>query len=167
MAKMLLTGNSGSSKTGGFSLVELLVVLTIISILVGSISYVMIDREETLKSVTTDIVQNMRMVQQQAIREDQPYQIEINLSNNALYFIDEVVELSSDVSITVRTAESEVIDQEIVGMTFYPDASSTGGVITLESGEEIYEISVIWISGRISTRFINKSAWLGSGNPMA
>ncbi len=142
----------------GFSLVELLVVLTIVSILVGSISYVMIDRQETLKSVTTGIVQNMRMVQQQAIREDHPYQIEINLSNNTLYFIDEVVELSNDVSITVRTAESELIDKEIVGMTFYPDASSTGGVITLESEKEIYEILVIWISGKISTRFKNKSA---------
>jgi len=43
-------------------------------------------------------------------------------------------------------------------MTFYPDASSTGGVITLESDEEIYEISVIWISGKISTRYSNKSA---------
>ncbi len=156
--KMLRIGNSRSNMAKGFSLVELLVVLTIVSILVGSISYVMIDRQETLKSVTTGIVQNMRMVQQQAIREDHPYQIEINLSNNTLYFIDEVVELSNDVSITVRTAESELIDKEIVGMTFYPDASSTGGVITLESEKEIYEISVIWISGKISTRFKNKSA---------
>jgi len=142
----------------GFSLIELLVVLTIMSILVGSISYVMVNRQETLKVATTEIVQNMRLVQQQAIREDQPYQIEINLGNNALYFIEEVVELSEDVSITVRTAESQVIDNEVVGMTFYPDASSTGGVITLESDEEIYEISVIWISGKISTRYSNKSA---------
>ncbi len=156
MEKTLPTGNSRDNKARGFSLVEVLVVLTIVSILVGSISYVMVDRRETLKSLTTDIVQNMRIVQQKAIREDRSYQIEINLNNNALYFIDEVVELSKDISITVRTAESQVIDNEIVGMTFYPDASSTGGVITLESDEEVYEISVVWISGRISTRFRNK-----------
>ncbi len=141
----------------GFSLVELLVVLTIMSILAGSISYLMINQGESLKSITTDIVQNIRRVQQRAIREERPYQIEINLGDNTLYFIDEVVELSQDVSITVRTAESQIIESEIAGMTFYPDASSTGGVITLESDEEIYDISVIWISGKVSTRFKNKS----------
>ncbi len=157
MTKILLTGNSMVPPARGFSLVELLVVLTIMSILAGSISYLMINQGKSLKSVTTDIVQNIRMVQQRAIREERPYQIEVNLGDNALYFVDEVVELSQDVSITVRTAESQIIESEIAGMTFYPDASSTGGVITLESDEEIYDISVIWISGKVSARFRNKS----------
>ena len=158
MTKTLPTGKSNPNSPRGFSLTELLVVLTIVSILVGSISYLTINRQETLNTVTTQIVQNLRMIQQQAIRNDQPYQIEINLANNSLHFADQVIELSGDVSVTVRTAENQLIDRNIAGMTFYPDASSSGGVITLETDEEIYEISVIWISGKITTRHRAKSA---------
>jgi general secretion pathway protein H len=152
MTKTLPTGKSNLNSLKGFSLTELLVVLTIVSILAASISYLTINRQETLNAVTTKIVQNIRMIQQRAIQNDQPYQIEINLGNNSLHFVDQVIELSGDVSVTVRTAENQLIDRDIAGMTFYPDASSSGGVITLETDEEIYEISVIWISGKITTR---------------
>jgi len=158
MTKTLPTGKSDFNSLKGFSLTELLVVLTIVSVLVASISYLTINRQETLNTVTAQIVQNMRMIQQQAIRNDQPYQIEIDLPNNSLHFADQVIELSGDVSVTVRTAENQLIDRNIAGMTFYPDASSSGGVITLETDEEIYEISVIWISGKITTRYRAKSA---------
>jgi Tfp pilus assembly protein FimT len=130
----------------------LLVVLTIVSVLVMSISYVMLRKPESLNSIAAGIAQNLRLVRQQAIRDDQPYQVVIDVGNNALHFFDETVELSGDISLTVKTAQNQVIDNAIVGMTFYPDASSSGGLITLENDREVVEISVIWISGKIQTR---------------
>lgn len=157
MTKTLATGNNGLDLARGFSLIELLVVLTIVSVLVGSISYLVVNKQETLSTVSANIVQNLRLVRQRAIRDDRPYQVEINLGNNSLHFIDEVVELSGDVSVTVRTAENQLIENEIAGMTFYPDASSSGGVITLETDKEVFQISVIWISGKILSRHQSKS----------
>ena len=55
-------------------------------------------------------------------------------------------------------AANQVIDDDMVGMTFYPDASSTGGYIVLESKTESYEISVIWMTGKIRSRFVSKAA---------
>jgi prepilin-type N-terminal cleavage/methylation domain-containing protein len=165
MIKMLLIGSSSQrfkrhfplNEGRGFSLVELLVVLTIISILVSSISYVMLKKDDSLKTITNNIVHNLHIVQQQSIRNSREYQIEIDLAENSLTFLDESIELPGYVSVTVRTAENQIVDNEVVGMTFYPDASSSGGVIILESETELFEISVIWISGKIVTRYENKA----------
>jgi len=142
----------------GFSLVELLVVLTIMSVLVSSISYVMLKKQDTLKTLTTNIVHNLHIVQQKAIRDEEQYQIQIDLGNNELTFLDESIELPANVSLTVKTAENQLLENDVVGMTFYPDASSSGGVITLETNKELFEISVIWISGKISMRHQAKSS---------
>lgn len=153
MTKTLPTGNSQRDRVAGFTLIELLVVLTIVSVVASSISYLVFDRKDSFKSITQEIVQNLRLVRQQSIRDDKRYQVKIDLGKNSLHFIDTVVELSEDISLTITTSEDQVIDSDVVGMTFFPDASSSGGVIKLETDHEMAEISVIWISGKIQTRF--------------
>ena len=152
MTKISTTGSKRPGLVPGFSLVELLVVLTIMSVLASSITYLMLNRQETFKMVVGDIVQKMRQMRQLSIRNDRPYQIQIDLGNNVLRFNEDLIELAEDIYVTVRTAQDQVIDDDIAGMTFYPDARSSGGVITLENEQEIYEISVIWISGKIQMR---------------
>jgi general secretion pathway protein H len=142
----------------GFTLVEVLVVLTIVSVVVGSISYVVIGGGNDLKSVSQDIVQSMRLLQQRSIRDDRPYQIEIDLNANTISFLEKEIAIPEAFSVTVKTAASQVIEDRLVGMTFYPDASSTGGSIVLESDKEAYEIMVVWISGKIQTSYRSKSS---------
>ncbi len=152
MIKILLTGEVKVHSQKAFSLVELLVVLTIMSIIVGSISFVMFNKKDTLKTYTTKIVQNMKLVQQRAIRENRQFQVEVDFSNNSFYFIDETVNLPEDVSITIKTAERQLIEKDLVAITFYADASSSGGVVALESENELIEIILTWISGKITTK---------------
>jgi type II secretory pathway pseudopilin PulG len=128
------------------------VVLTIVSVLVSSISYVLLRERDSLQADSASIAQNLQLLRQRAIRDDRPYRVEIDLADNSLRFVDQTIELSADVSITVKTAQQQLIDAETVGMTFYPDASSSGGLITLENDREIVEISVVWISGKIVMR---------------
>lgn len=154
MTKISITGNSKPiSAVAGFTLIELLVVLTITSILVASISFLVPGKQQTLKQVSEEVTRNLRLVRQQAIRDDRQYQVEINLADNSILFRDSQIELSADVSVTVRTSENQLVDKETAGISFYPDASSSGGVITLENSKELYEISIIWISGKIQSRY--------------
>lgn len=145
-------------RKSGFTLVEVLVVLTIVSLVVGSITYVAFNTRQDVQSVSRQIVESIKLIQQRSIRDDRPYQIEINIAENAISFQDSQVEIPKNISLTVKTAASQVIEEDIVGMTFYPDASSTGGAIVLESGDELYEITVVWISGKIMTRYSAQSS---------
>lgn len=140
-------------RKSGFTLVEVLVVLTIVALVVSSITYVAFTSRQDVQSVSREIVQSIKLTQQRSIRDDKPYQIEIDLTENSMLFVDSKVEIPKDISLTVKTAANQVIEQDVVGMTFFPDASSTGGAIVLESGNEVYEITVVWISGKIVTQY--------------
>ncbi len=141
----------------GFTLVELLVVLTLMALVAGSISFVVMQKGDDLQSLSNDIVLSMRLTQLRAIREGRPYQIEIDLENNSIEFFEKIINLPDTYFLTVKTASNQVIDEQTVGMTFYPDASSTGGSILLESDTEMFEINVIWITGKINTRFSGRT----------
>ena len=141
----------------GFTLIEVLVVLTLISMVAGSISFVVLQQGDDLKSLSKEIVQSIRLTQLRAIREDRSYQIEFDLENNSIDFPDKVINLPKSFFMTVKTASNQIIDEQLVGMTFYPDASSTGGGILLESDEELYEIKVVWISGKIQSHYSSKN----------
>ncbi len=145
-------------RKSGFTLVEVLVVLTIVSLVVGSITYVAFNTRQDIQSVSREIVQSIKLIQQRSIREDKPYQIEIDISENSISFEESKVDIPKNISLTVKTAASQIIDEDVVGMTFYPDASSTGGSIVLESGDEVYEITVVWISGKIMTQYSVQSS---------
>ena len=141
----------------GFTLVELLVVLTLMALVAGSISFVVMQKGDDLQSLSNDIVLSMRLTQLRAIREGRPYQIEIDLENNSIEFFEKIINLPDTYFLTVKTASNQVIDEQTVGMTFYPDASSTGGSILLESDTEMFEINVIWITGKINTHFSGRT----------
>lgn len=156
MIQISRTGRNNPNFSCGFSLIELLLVLTIASVIVTSISLISWQNKDNLKSLSQQISNQLRLAQHTAMRNEQPYQVEFNLEENKLFFINESLELPEDISMTVRTAANQVISDETVGMTFYPDASSSGGIIMIENDQQAYEISVIWISGKIMTRQILK-----------
>lgn len=156
MTGISITGNVKQGSQG-FTLVEVLVVLTLISLIAGSISYVVLKDKDNLQSLSKEVVQSMRLTQLHAIREDKPYQIEIDLQQNSIEFFDKIITLPDSFFITVKTSSDQLIDNDRAGITFYPDASSTGGSLILESETEMYEIHVTWISGKITSHYKRKT----------
>lgn len=149
MTRIFAAGNSRRLHEAGFTLVELMVSLLIVSILVASLSLLAFDREPTLQDLARGIAHQLRLAQQRALLQRQAFRVTFDLSENRFQLVDETVELPADVEVTVRTAEDQLLDDSTVAMNFYPDASATGGSILLESGEESFLIEVLWVTGKV------------------
>jgi general secretion pathway protein H len=58
--------------------------------------------------------------------------------------------LPENIDIKLYAAQSEVTSERRGSIRFYPDGSSTGGRITVASGERKYLVDVDWLTGRVS-----------------
>lgn len=58
--------------------------------------------------------------------------------------------LPDKVDLKLFTAQSEVTSEKRGSIRFYPDGSSTGGRITVSSGERKYLVDVDWLTGRVT-----------------
>ncbi len=148
MIRMLRAGNNPRPDRG-FSLIEMLVALTIAAVVAASISFMVFHRDPVLAQQVDDIVRQLRLARQAAIREGQAQQVVFDVGTNRVHYADTDVRLAESVGMTVRTSEDQLIEAEVAGLSFFDDASSSGGIILLEDDDRIYEITVIWISGKI------------------
>ena len=56
--------------------------------------------------------------------------------------------LPKSIELKLYTAQTEVTSERRGSIRFYPDGSSTGGRITVSSGERKYLVDVDWLTGR-------------------
>ena len=54
-------------------------------------------------------------------------------------------------SLTLETADREVLNEQMGAIRFFPDGSSTGGRLTLAARGRRYVVSVNWLTGRVTT----------------
>jgi general secretion pathway protein H len=57
--------------------------------------------------------------------------------------------LPDNIDLKLYTAQSEVTSDRKGSIRFYPDGSSTGGRITVSSGERKFLVDVDWLTGRV------------------
>lgn len=57
--------------------------------------------------------------------------------------------LPGQLEVAVLSAAGESADAAIAGIRFFPDGSSTGGVVRLSSGESVWRIEVAWLTGAV------------------
>ncbi len=146
------TGNKKPVTVAGFSLVELLITLLITSILATSLSLFVFKREPSLQDLARQIAHQLRLAQQHALVSREAYQVRFDLERNRVDLVDSSVEIPPEVTLTIRTAENNIIDRASVGMTFYPDASASGGSIELARDQEVFVVEVMWVTGKVRVR---------------
>jgi len=61
-----------------------------------------------------------------------------------------LVELPEGVDVTITTARSEITEEDVAGIRFFPDGGSTGGHIELMVNDREYRINVAWLTGETS-----------------
>ena len=140
-------------RQSGFSLIEILVVLVLISLLFGLVGgsiYRNLDSVKIRRS-GKEVLNGLRYVRAQSIVTHEEQFLEVDLENRTWQAADRAPqELPDGVDITLRTASMDILDDQRGRIRFYPDGSSTGGRITLLAGDRVWRINVGWLTGEIA-----------------
>lgn len=141
------------SRQGGFSLVELMVVMLIVSLLFAVVG-VSVSRSiegAEIRNASREIVAGIRHTRGQAIikRQQQVFHVDAD-KRSWTASGQESVEIPEGLDITINTARSELTGENAGGIRFYPDGASTGGNVELQAGERVWRINVSWLTGEVS-----------------
>jgi len=144
------------SAARGFTLLELLVVLVI-----AAAGYALVVRFTSggvsgaqLRSAARTVAAGLREARGAAIARQESTALVLDLEGRSM----EVGgggrprELPRRLDMKLYTAQSEIVDEKRGAIRFYPDGSSTGGRVTLASGERRLLVDVDWLTGRVSIK---------------
>jgi general secretion pathway protein H len=140
--------------SSGFTLIEIIVVLAIgaaIYILIASIPFGKASAAD-LKAAARSVASGLRTAQSTALatRRDALLTIDMESREYITTGESEVHRLPRNIDLKLFTAQTEVTSEHSGAIRFYPDGSSTGGRVTVESGERKYLVDVDWLTGRVA-----------------
>jgi general secretion pathway protein H len=141
-------------RQSGFTLLEVLVVLVIAVAAYGLLLGVPFRGASTgdLKAAARSLASGLRQAQTTAMvtRRDALLTVDVEAREYQVPGDPEVRRVSDKVELKLYTAQAEVSSDRKGSIRFYPDGSSTGGRITVSSGERKYLVDVDWLTGRVS-----------------
>ena len=135
-------------------MIEMIVVLVI-----GAVMYTLIlgvpfrgSGIADLKAAARTLASGLRQAQTIAMttKRDTALTLDLDTREFTVTGDDAVRQVARDLELKLYTAQSEVTSEKRGAIRFYPDGSSTGGRITVASGERKYLVDVDWITGRVS-----------------
>ena len=141
-------------RCAGFTLVELLVVLIIMSLVMGLVGFSM-SRSLTgakVRASGRDLMAALRYTRLQAVTSRREQRLMVNVDER--YYVIPVknkrVSFPHGIRVDLLTARSELSAEHTGAIRFFPDGSSTGGRVTLHLGQRTWVVAVGWLTGEVS-----------------
>ncbi|HEX3137280.1 MAG TPA: GspH/FimT family pseudopilin [Casimicrobiaceae bacterium] len=138
----------------GFTLIEMLVVLTLIGLLVAVVIPMFGPGVSTteLKSDARAVAAGLRQARGQAIAQRGEAVLMLDLGAHSFSVPPDprVHKLAQELELKLFTAQSDLINDNVGAIRFFPDGGSNGGRITLASGERKFNVDVDWLTGRVA-----------------
>ncbi len=140
----------------GFSLLEVIVVITIIGL-----AYVLLPKMvfngvsgAELRSNARAIATGLRLARDAAITTKRETVLSINMENREFTLPNDskVHKLNDQLNVKLYTSEADLISDKVGSIRFYPDGSSNGGRVTVAAGERGFEIEVDWLTGHVTIK---------------
>ena len=138
----------------GFTLVEILVVLAIGAAIYIALLQLPFGKASAgdLKAAARSIASGLRAAQSTAMATRRDALLTLDMESREYVASGEssVHHLPSNIDLKLYTAQTEVTSEHRGSIRFYPDGSSTGGRVTVSSGERQYLVDVDWLTGRVA-----------------
>lgn len=148
-----LAGAARERRERGFTLIEILAVVALIAlaITVVSVSVGSGLSGARVKAASRDLVAALRYTRGQAIvkREQQTLAVDVEQRRYRAPG-RKWVELPRDMTMKLFTARSELEEEGVGRIRYFPDGSSTGGHIDLIHDDVTWRVQVMWLTGEVS-----------------
>ena len=138
----------------GFTLLELLIVITIVAFMATLVGVNLHGRERTdIESVARTLVTDLRYLRSRAMVNNIDSEMIFDMSANTYLSrqakIDRALPATMSVELTVDTHDIAGSRGRIV---FYPDGSSSGGEVRLSKDGRVIEVGTTWLNGYVTLR---------------
>jgi len=140
----------------GFTMVELLVVMAIAALLLTAVPPLISAAFPgvELKAAARRTAAALRLARESAIRTGADAALVVDVQERTFALTGmRTLSLPSQVHVKLNAASREMLDDRRGAVRFFPDGSSTGGVIILTrdtaNGGAGYQVGVNWLTGRV------------------
>jgi len=141
-------------KQQGFTLIEIVLVMAL-AVAIYAVLLLIPSRGGSigdLKASARVLASGLRQAQSTAMatKRDAVLTLDVEAREFVMPGDTSARKLPDGIDLKLYTAQSEVTSDRKGAIRFYPDGSSTGGRITLSTGERKYLVNVEWLTGRVS-----------------
>ena len=136
----------------GFTLIEILAVVALIALAVTVVAVSVGDglKGAKVRAASRDLVAALRYTRGQAIVKREQKTLSVDVEQRRYRAPGRPwVELPKDMDMKLFTARSELEEEGVGRIRFFPDGASTGGHIDLVRGEATWRVDVNWLTGEI------------------
>lgn len=137
----------------GFTLVEMLVALSIVVVLAAALSPMLLPSSaRTISATAGELVVALRETRRlaQSSRQARELVVDTAAKRYAISSIGDWREFPADSTAEITTAQRLAPDEDRGAIAFFPDGSSSGGRIRLGLDGHVRQIDVEWLTGRIA-----------------
>jgi general secretion pathway protein H len=133
----------------GFTLVEMLVVLTVIGLMVAIVPPLMRLRAGDPRPIAHAIAADLRLLRDEAIRRDQITTFVPRATDYGLRPSGQTKSLPAGIALDFAAAPARLLPDAGELIDFFPDGSSTGGVLSVRRGESVARVLIRSFDGRV------------------
>lgn len=140
-------------RTGGFTLLEMLVVILLIGIAAAAVAVSVTQglASARINAASGEIAAALRATRAQAIVQGKERHFDVDVRADT--YSDpkrKHVRLPKGLKLSITSALEDRPNQHVGRIRFFPDGSSTGGHIILRSGRRQWQINVSWLTGQVA-----------------
>ena len=147
--------NRARHASRGVTLLELLIVLSIMAIIAAMVVPLFggsgVSTAE-LKSAARQVAAGLRVARSEALATRQETRVVLDLQQRT-FRIDRnpyVHALPRPIEVKLFTAQSDLVNERVGAIRFFPDGGSNGGRVTLAAGARKYDVDIDWLTGRVA-----------------